>query len=252
MERHSFPAVALAALGLALATPAASVPITPAAFSGSQSVESFEGIGVGPNVGASVFGNIVLPAISSNLSFASGVTLTSPVPNPGLFANGAFVHDLSLGGAVNNWGSNGNVDDAGDVPDPFGAPSSSYLGIFDSVGAGSVSLELSFGSDMLRVGAWVAGVGGSTIRLDAYDASGTLLESVVIAAPSVASWGNAGSFLGLERAEGIRRVVFTGVDFGIDGLSSEPVPPVVPEPATLPLVSAGLVLLALRSRRARR
>ena len=240
---------ALAALGLGLATPAASVPITPSAFGGTQLVESFEGIGVGPNVGPSVFGNIVLPALTTDFTFASGVTLTSPVPNPGLFTNGEFIHDLSLGGAINQWGTNGNVDDAGDVPDPWGAPSSSYLGIFDNVGAGSVSLELTFASDMLRVGAWVAGVGGSSIRLDAYDSSGFLLETVIIAAPAVASWGSAGSFLGLERVEGIRSVVFTGVDFGLDGLSFEPAPLPVPEPSTLPLIGLGLLVLASRPRR---
>jgi hypothetical protein len=241
---------ALAALGLGLASPAGSTPIAPSAFGGAQTVESFEGIGVGPNVGASAFGNIVLPALATDFTFASGVTLTSPVPNPGLFANGAFLHDLALAGAVNQWGTNGHVDDAGDVPDPWGVASSSYLGVFDNLGAGGVSLELTFASDMLRVGAWVAGAGGSSIRMDAYDASGTLLETVIIAAPSVASWGSAGSFLGLERAEGIRSVVFSGVDFGLDGLSFEPTPAPVPEPATLALVGLGLLVLALRPRRA--
>jgi hypothetical protein len=231
---------------LALAGEARAIPITPAGFGGTQAVESFEGVGVGPNVGASVFGNIVLPGTAAGFTFASGVTLTSPVPNPGLFANGAFLHDLSLAGAVNQWGANGNVDDAGDVPDPWGAASTAYLGIFDNLGAGGVALELTFGSDMLRVGAWVAGVAGSTIRMDAYDASGTLLESVSIAAPSVAAWGSAGSFLGIENAAGIHSVVFSGVDFGVDGLGFEPPVLPVPEPATAGLLALGLALLALR------
>jgi hypothetical protein len=252
MDRRTLWQAALAALAVALPGSALATVITPAAFGGAQTVESFEGIGLGPNVGASAFANIVLPALATDFTFASGVTLTGPVPNPGLFTNGAFIHDLSQPGAINQWGANGNVDDVGDVPDPWGAASTSYLGIFDNLGVGSVSLELSFGSDQLRVGAWVAGVAGSTIRMDAYDASGTLLESVIIAAPSVANWGSAASFLGLERVEGIRRVVFTGVDFGLDGLSSEPTPIPVPEPTPLALVGFGLLVLAARSRPAPR
>ena len=240
----------LTAAWLLSAGSAGAVSITPSAFTGSQTVESFEGIAVGPNVGTSVFGNIVMPGLSGPFTFGSGVTLMNPVPSPGLFSNGAFVHDLAVPGAVNNWGTNGNVDDAGDVPDPFGAASSSYLGIFDNLGVGSVSLELSFATDMERVGAWVAGVGGSTIRLDAYDSSGFLLESVTMAAPSVAAWGTNGAFLGIERAEGISRIVFTGVDFGIDGLSFEPMPIPVPEPATASLLGFALVALALATRRA--
>jgi hypothetical protein len=198
-----------------------------------------------------VFGNIVVPGTVSDYTFASGVTLTFPVPNPGVFANGAFLHDLAPPGAINNWGANGNVDDAGDVPDPWGQASSSYLGTFDSLGAGGVSLELTFSSDMLRVGAWVAGVAGSTIRMDAYDAGGALLESVIILAPSVAAWGSAASFVGLERAEGIRSVVFSGVDFGLDGLTFEPPPLVVPEPATGSLLGFGVLALVGGRRRAR-
>jgi hypothetical protein len=247
MERWTSTRIVLLA-ALALASPAGAVSITPGAFSGAQTVESFEGIGVGPNVGATVFGNIVQPGIAAPYTFGSGVTLTFPVPNPGLFTNGAFLHDLALPGAINNWGANGNVDDAGDVPDPFGQASSAYLGIFDNIGAGGVSLTLSFASDMLRVGAWVAGVAGSSIRMDAYDDGGALLESVTILAPSVASWGSAGSFLGLERTEGIRTVVFTCVNFGLDGLSFEPDPLVVPEPMTAGLLSLGVLALARRRR----
>lgn len=63
--------LAAAACGL-LAAPALAAPITPAAFTGAQGVENFEGVGVGSNVAASVFANIVLPASVSAYTFASG------------------------------------------------------------------------------------------------------------------------------------------------------------------------------------
>jgi hypothetical protein len=247
MDRCSSIRALLAAAALAAAGPAGATQITTAAFGGTQTVESFENITLGPNVGPSVFANIVMPAIVSDFSFASGVTLTSPVPNPGLFTNGAFVHNLAQAGAINQWGANGNVDDVGDVPDGWGQASTSYIGIFDSLGAGGVSVEFTFSTAMLRVGAWVAGMAGTNIRMDAYDAFGNLLESVTMGAPSVASWGNGGSFLGVERAEGIASVVFTGVDFGLDGLTfEEPTP--IPEPGTAGLLGIALVALALRGR----
>ena len=217
--------LATAACGL-LAAPALAAPITPAAFTGAQVVENFEGIVVGPNVATSAFANIVLPGSVSAYTFASGVTLAGP--NPGLFANGAFLHNAAQAGAVNNWGANGNVATAADVPDPWGLPSTTYLGAFDSLAVGSAMLDLYFATDMHRVGAWVAGVAGGTITIETYDAANALLETLTINSPTVAAWGT--SFLGLERAEGIRRVVFRGQDFGLDGFTFDATPLAAPEP----------------------
>ncbi len=211
------PLLAAAAL---LAGSAGAVPITPADFGGTQSVENFEGIAIGPNVAGSGFGNIVLPGSAGSYTFASGVTLLGP--NPGLFANGAFLHNAGAAGPANGWGTNGTVNSAASVPDPWGLASSTYLGVFDSLGAGSVVLDLSFASDVHQVGAWVAGMAGTQITLEVYDASNVLLESTTLPAPSVAAWGTG--FLGLERTEGIRRVVFRGSDFGIDGLTFDATP----------------------------
>ncbi len=225
-----------------LAAPAHAAPITPAAFTGAQVVENFEGIAVGPNVAASVFANIVLPGSVSAYTFTSGVSVTGP--NPGLFANGAFLHDAAQAGAVNTWGANGTVSNGAQVPDPWGLVSSTYLGAFDSLAVGSAMIDLYFATDMHRVGAWVAGAAGTTITIETYDATNALLETLTIAAPSVANWGT--SFLGLERSEGIRRVVFRGADFGLDGFTFEATP--LPEPRIGLLLLGGLAVAFWRGR----
>jgi hypothetical protein len=233
----------LAAVTCALVAAAAhAAPITPAAFTGAQVVENFEGVVAGPNVATSAYANILLPGSVSAYSFASGVTLAGP--NPGLFANGAFLHNAGVAGASNNWGANGSVGSAAQVPDPWGLPSSTYLGAFDNLAVGSVMLDLYFATDMHRVGAWVAGMAGTTITIETYDATNTLLETLTIAAPSVAAWGS--SFLGLERSEGIRRVAFRGSDFGIDGLTFDATP--LPEPRVGLLILAALAIGFWRGR----
>jgi hypothetical protein len=226
---------ALALLIASLASPAFAVSIGTGAFTGTQAVEHFEGISAGANVAATTFANIFEPGSTGNYTFASGITLRGP--NPGLFSNGAFVHDTALGGATNNWGANGSVSNPAQVPDAWGTASSSYLGAFDNLGTGSAIIDISFTQDMRRVGAFVAGGANTSITIEAYDAAGALLESVTIASPTVAAWST--SFLGLERSEGIRRVVFRGADFGIDALTFEA--GAVPEPPVALLASAGAI-----------
>lgn len=234
--------VLAAAASLLLAAAAGASPIQPAAFTPARVVENFEGIGAGANVGTSAYANILLPASTSTYTFASGVSILGP--NPGLFANGAFLHETNVAGAVNTWGTNGTVATAADVPDPWGQASSEYIGAFDSLGAGSAMLDFYFASDMHRVGAWVAGAAGSTITVETYDATNTLLETLTIAAPSVASWST--SFLGIGRSEGIRRVVFRGADFGLDGLTFDATP--LPEPRVGLLLLCALFVAFWRGR----
>jgi hypothetical protein len=226
---------------------AAATSITPSAFGSGAILESFEGVVVGPNVRQSPYANIVEPGLLGSYAFGSGVTLTSPVPNPGTLSNGAFVHDFSLPpGASNGWGANGSVSSALDVP--FGT---AYLGLFDNIHGATVpvSFTLDFSSDVLRAGAYVTGAAGSTVRIDVYGALGNLLESAQVATVPVAAWKT--NFLGIESASGIRRLVFTGVDFGIDGLTFEAAPVAVPEPSPLVFLFAGLIGLSAAGRRTR-
>lgn len=218
------------------AVSAHAAPITPAAFGPGAVVEGFEGIVLGANVGASPFSNILEPGIVSAFAFASGVTLTAPVPNPGTMSNGAFVHDFALPmGAVNSWGANGNVASAADVP--FGT---AYLGIFDNIGAGGASIRFDFAAPMARVGGFVTGAAGTNVSLDVYGTAGVLLETRTLATVPVSAWST--NFAGIERSEGIAYVVFRGTDFGLDNLTFEPAP--VPEPSVLGLLAIGLGGLA--------
>ena len=228
-------------LGLVLglfAVPAQAVPIGTASFA-SFRIESFEHLTPGPTVGQQPgFSGVFLPGNGAPYRFASGVTLVGPSVD--VFPGDPFVHDLRAGGAPpNDWGANGTIDDAGDV-----LMGSAYLAIFQA-GTREASIELTFDAPQARVGAFVSGEAGSTITLEVYGAGGVLLESATVATVPVGGWID--NFLGLERQEGIERIVFRGHDFGLDALLfDDTFAASVPEPATLLLVAAGLGALAVR------
>ena len=229
------------ALLAALAAPAGAAPITPWDFGGGYRVEGFEGLVAGPNVGVQLgFDGVYLPGTTGAYTFASGVTLIGP--NVDVFPGDAFVHDFRSGSPPpNDWGANGRVDGPEDVP-----VGTAYLAVFEAGGMMS-AIDLRFDDPQTRVGAFVTGDAGTTITIEAYDADGVLLESATVASVPVADWG--WNFLGLERAEGIARVVFRGHDFGLDNLAFEgPLAP-IPEPSTAALVALGVAgLCALRHR----
>ena len=224
--------LALTALAALAAAPASAISIGASAFGPTQVVESFEGLVAGPNITLGLGVSLLQPGATGAFAFASGVTLTSPVPNPGVFNAGAFIHDFSLGTDVtNNWGSNGSISDATYLP-----MGSAYMGAF--AGSGNASITLTFATPQDRVGAYVTGVNGTSVTMRVYDASGTLLESVSAATVPVASWGS--NFIGIERPNQIARVVFSAPDFGLDGLTFENDPLLVPEPSTLTSLMIGL------------
>ena len=103
------------ALLCGVADPAHAVRIGTSSFSNFR-IESFEHLTAGPNVGQQPgLPGVYLPGNGQPYRFASGVTLVGPSQD--VFPGDPFVHDLrSAGAPPNNWGANGTIADAADVP----------------------------------------------------------------------------------------------------------------------------------------
>jgi hypothetical protein len=232
-------AAALLAGFVGPACPAGAVPISPWAFR-AYIVEGFEGLAPGPDVGQQPgFDGVYLPGYDGAYTFASGVTLIGP--NVDVFPGDAFVHDFSSGSPPpNDWGANGVVDGPEDV-----WAGDAYLAVFEA-GTAEAGIDLRFATPQLRVGAFVTGMAGTTVTLDVYGVGDVLLESYTVGTVPLAQWQL--NFLGIERPEGIVRVVFRGHDFGLDQLVFEAQTQLTPEPATALLVGLGLAALAARRR----
>jgi hypothetical protein len=239
--RAARAAAALLGLAAGLAGPAAAVPITTADFS-SYTLESFEGLVPGPDVGQQLgFDGVYLPGYNGSYTFAGGVTLIGP--NVDVFPGDAFVHDFRSGSPPpNDWGANGVVNGPEDV-----LIGTAYLAVFEA-GTAEAAIELRFATPQARVGAFVTGDAGTTITLEVYGAGNVLLESTTVGAVPIDQWID--NFVGLERAEGIERVVFRGHDFGIDALMFDAGFLAIPEPRSALLLALSLAALAL-GRRAR-
>ncbi len=242
MTRHDPTRTTLPLTLAALLWPAAVIaaPIGPDRFGPDAVVESFERMTPRHNV-AHPIQNRLEPGIEGPFRFDSGVTLSGPIPNPGWYLGGLTIVNLSgdlnpaLGISISGIGSHGMVSNARQVP--FGSAHLASSGPHDGA-----PVEFRFDEDVNRVGAYVSGTPG-TITLSAFDAADVLLETVSIPAVPVSLW--KGNFLGLERAEGIRKVTFSAGNLILDGLTFDPGYP-VPEPSAL--VVWGVIASAVGAR----
>jgi len=166
--------------------------------------------------------------VTGPFAFGSGVTLTGPIPNPGLHS-GAIVGDFVIDPASFSLVGNGDITSAAQVP--FG---SAYLAMDDPTDP--VPIELSFATSMLRVGAYVTGASGA-ITLTTFDTVGAVIESTTLSSVTVSQWGD--NFIGLENTSGIAKVQFSGDYIVLDGLTFEPVP--APGAAALAMIGVGLL-----------
>ena len=80
-------------------------------------VESFEGLSPCPNIALLQAGlGVLKPGITGPFTFPSGVTFTSPIPNPSLVPAGIQVDDFSLGQVGFGIGLNGLISSPVQVP----------------------------------------------------------------------------------------------------------------------------------------
>lgn len=205
--------------------------MTSPGFGGNQVVESFEGLPAGPNL-VNVFNGYRSHAVTSAYTFPSGVTYTNPVPNPGV-GSGFLIGDYSIGPANFGLGVNGTLM-SGDVPS-----GSAYFGYDNN---GSSPAEFSFSTPMETVGFYFSGLGSGGITFNAYDCSGTLLNTCV--APFVNVSNFATNFIGFSSPVGICRIEIIGSYFVIDNLTFEEPQTLVSEP--IPTMGEwGLISLSL-------
>ena len=204
--RFGFEPSALALITgiLLLNSGATATQIGTGAFGAGTVVESFEGFVPDP-----ASSSVLL--ISNPTAFASGATYVGNASSPG-------VEDTT----VSSTGCFGTFISGAQVPD--GAAF-----VCANVVAGAFKISFALPARTIRVGALtavtVAHGGPEVVIMEAYDSSGTLLESVSYTdAAGIGNWST--NFLGIEQLGGIARVDFatgpsTSAAFVLDALRFE-------------------------------
>lgn len=245
MKRHFLKLAVILALATVICLPGMALAFSIGPFAGT--VESFEGVvpsDASNGTGGLEYYNNFTVGHDAVTTFASGVTLTSPLISGGSFWNGdPFISDFRFGTEVTNvWPGTGNVA-------PSVVPGgTAWAGTFhNNYGDGPRNLEFTFPQPMLRVGAYVTGPSGYQITMQAYDAANHLLDTEALNPVPVAQWSSNWIGIQVGNSPEITKVVFSNVDIGVDKLTYSDVP--IP-PAVFLLGSGllGLALLGLRSK----
>ena len=220
-----------AALFSIVATGARANPVLRSAFTAAAKIEGFEHLNR-PSV-PDAAANLPTPFV-----FPSGVTLTAPAPNR---------HDTSGPFIVDNGGFFGLY------PGEYVPDGTAYLGQANpNIFTGP--LVFTFSTVQLRVGALIAVATPETpnsfVTMSVYGTDDKLLESITTRGVQPPAW--ATNFIGLERAEGIKKVVFSSDGSGVlrlDDLTFQVVP--LPRGFWLGISSLPAVATTVRFRKRR-
>ncbi len=203
-------------------------------------IESFEGVQVG--------GNVVSPGgsylrIIGPITFASGVSLVGPFPQP-VADNAILINDFVRGGGY-GLADHGFIGTASQVPH-----GSAFLASGDQ--DDRRPFEFTFPSEMRRVSALVTGAysnifpnpfpPGYDITMTAFDAAGTQLAVQSILSVHRSRWND--NLLQVE-APGIRKITIDGYIIVIDALRFTS----VPESRSVTLLAPALGALVVFNRR---
>jgi hypothetical protein len=236
----------LMALAAVVCLPGLAMASAVGPFAGT--VESFETVASNtPANGTGVveYGNNFRMGQGVITSFASGVTFTAPVFAGGDWVNNGdpFISDFALDGGITNQWNTGQVIPLV-VPD-----GTAWVGTFDPAETVMRSLEFTLPSPMKMVGAYIDGQTYAGLTMQTYDAANNLLDTQTVASVAVAQWNT--NWIGSQVDPGqqlISKVVFSGIDFGVDKLTYSE----VPLPPSVLLLGSGLLGLGLLRRRKRR
>jgi hypothetical protein len=201
------------------------------AFTGTAVTEGFENVTNTTN-SPQTDGYFAIGAVST-YTFASGLQLTSPIPNPELPTGGGggpLVGNFADGNAT--FGTN---DGSGVTAALFG---NAYFG----EDGGATTWTFTLPSPVDLIGGYFA---GGAFSISVFNSSNTLLETESFPDVSVANWANG--FVGLEDA-GISSVTITGPLVVLDNFMFDASTP-TPEPGTIMMMGAGLIGLAYWKRR---
>jgi len=249
--------LALAALlcmpGMSFASPISNI----SSFTPGYQVESFEGIiPGGSNTGSVTNENYFAMGTTGPYTFASGVTLTVPIPAFGwgnFNYGGPYIHDFAIQSSNSPYnedyfGSNGDLDNKSQMPAGFGT---AYIGVYRT---DNTNFTFTFPTEVVRAGFYLTGYPcDSTYHytLEALDAAGNVLVSYAVKSAPVADW--ASNFVGIQLLSGFRSLDIVGSgqqwtanNAALDMLTFQPIP--LP-PSALLLGSGILGLVGLRWRR---